>query len=117
MMGNMSVHVVDVTSGIVAQGLAIRVVRVEGLDRQSLYLGKIEENGLASGLSELFIRKSICEVIFEVGCYYRNERCELPEMPFLDEVVYRFGLDDPQQHYHCPFKMTPWGFSCFRGGA
>ena len=70
-MGNMSVHVVDVTSGLVAQGLAIRVVRVEGLDRQSLYAGTIEENGLASGLSELIIRKSICEVVLDVGCYYR----------------------------------------------
>lgn len=116
-MGNMSVHVVDVTSGLVAQGLAIRVVRVEGLNRQSLYSGKIEENGLASGLSELFIRKSICEVVLGVGCYYRDQGCKLPEMPFLDEVVYRFGLNDPQQHYHLPFKMTPWGFSCFRGGA
>jgi 5-hydroxyisourate hydrolase-like protein (transthyretin family) len=21
------------------------------------------------------------------------------------------------QHYHLPFKLTPWGYSCFRGGA
>jgi 5-hydroxyisourate hydrolase len=32
-------------------------------------------------------------------------------------VAYQFGIDDPQQHYHLPFKCTPWGYSCFRGGA
>ena len=28
-----------------------------------------------------------------------------------------FGIADLAQHYHLPFKMTPWGFSLFRGGA
>jgi tripartite-type tricarboxylate transporter receptor subunit TctC len=37
--------------------------------------------------------------------------------PFLDVVSYRFGIADPKQHYHLPFKCTPWGYSCFRGGA
>ena len=41
----------------------------------------------------------------------------LPEVPFLDVVTYRFGIADPAQHYHLPFKCTPWGYSCFRGGA
>jgi 5-hydroxyisourate hydrolase len=32
-------------------------------------------------------------------------------------VHFRFGISDPRQHYHLPFKCTPWGYSCFRGGA
>jgi 5-hydroxyisourate hydrolase len=32
-------------------------------------------------------------------------------------VCYDFGIDQPEQHYHLPFKCTPWGYSCFRGGA
>ena len=32
-------------------------------------------------------------------------------------LAFRFGIDDPEQHYHLPFKVTPWGYSCFRGGA
>ena len=38
-------------------------------------------------------------------------------VPFLGRVVYRFGIADSAQHYHLPFKVTPWGYSCFRGGA
>ena len=38
-------------------------------------------------------------------------------IPFLDVVSYRFGIADPRQHYHLPLKCTPYGYSCFRGGA
>jgi 5-hydroxyisourate hydrolase len=41
----------------------------------------------------------------------------LPPHPFLHVVSYDFGIDQPEQHYHLPFKCTPWGYSCFRGGA
>ena len=41
----------------------------------------------------------------------------LPAVPFLDVVTYAFGIADPAQHYHLPFKLTPWGYSLFRGGA
>ena len=56
------------------------------------------------------------EAVFRVGDYYRGANVELPAVPFLDVVTYRFGIADPRQHYHLPFKCTPWGYSCFRGG-
>jgi len=31
--------------------------------------------------------------------------------------VFRFGIDRVEEHFHLPFKFTPWGFSLFRGGA
>ena len=40
-----------------------------------------------------------------------------PLVPFLDVVSYRFGIADLDAHYHLPMKCTPWGYSCFRGGA
>src|SRR5258706_16343853 len=58
------------------------------------------------------------EAILRVADYYRRQKdVPLPNVPFLDVVTYRFGLSDPQQHYHLPFKCTPWGYSCFRGDA
>jgi 5-hydroxyisourate hydrolase len=41
----------------------------------------------------------------------------LPNPSFIDVAVFRFGIDAVQQHFHLPFKFTPWGFSLFRGGA
>jgi 5-hydroxyisourate hydrolase len=57
------------------------------------------------------------EALFYVAAWYRREGVALPEVPFLDVVTFRFGIADPRQHYHLPFKCTPWGYSCFRGGA
>ena len=57
------------------------------------------------------------EAVFHVAEWYRKEKVALPAVPFLDVVTYRFGISDPAQHYHLPFKCTPWGYSCFRGGA
>ena len=57
------------------------------------------------------------EARFHVGTWYREQGVALPAVPFLDVVHYRFGISDPEQHFHLPFKCTPWGYSCFRGGA
>jgi 5-hydroxyisourate hydrolase len=54
---------------------------------------------------------------FHVAAWYRAAGVGLPAVPFLDVAVFRFGIDDPEQHYHLPMKLTPWGLSCFRGGA
>ena len=54
---------------------------------------------------------------FHVADYYATSGVALPEVPFLDVVEFDFGIADPEQHYHLPFKCTPWGYSCFRGGA
>lgn len=56
------------------------------------------------------------EAVFHVADWYRAQGVSLPAVPFLDVVRYRFGVADPEQHYHLPFKCTPWGYSCFRGG-
>jgi 5-hydroxyisourate hydrolase len=55
--------------------------------------------------------------VFHVADYYRKAGIPLPAHPFLDVVRYDFGVDQTEQHYHLPFKCTPWGYSCFRGGA
>jgi 5-hydroxyisourate hydrolase len=57
------------------------------------------------------------EALFHIGDWYRSEGIALPTPAFLETVPYRFGVADLAQHYHLPLKMTPWGFSLFRGGA
>ena len=65
--------------------------------------------------------KPFSEEWVEMVCAYATQTyaagIPLPAVPFLDVVTYRFGLGDPAQHFHLPFKCTPWGYSCFRGGA
>ena len=115
----LSIHVVDVARGVVASGLAVRVERLDGGQRSLIAAGRIGATGTLAGLDSLAAQfvPGVYEVTFMVGDYYRGQGAELPAIAFLDVVPYRFGLADAAQHYHLPFKMTPWGYSCFRGGA
>lgn len=110
-MPGISIHVVDVTRGKVASGMRV------GL----LFGGKTIADGRTSpkGILEVggHAKPGAYEAVFHIAEWYREEGVALPEVPFLDVVTYRFGISDPQQHYHLPFKCTPWGYSCFRGGA
>jgi 5-hydroxyisourate hydrolase len=113
-MPGISIHVVDVSRGVVGAGMRIEV----------LHQGKLIASGAASakGLLESEVlgrrlEKGLYEALFHVAEWYRAQGVSLPAVPFLDVVTYRFGIADPQSHYHLPFKCTPWGYSCFRGGA
>lgn len=110
-MPGISIHVVDVSRGVVAAGMRIELLREKN---------RIVSGGAsAKGLLEVNERMQIghYEAVFHVAEWYREQRVSLPAVPFLDVVTYRFGISDPEQHYHLPFKCTPWGYSCFRGGA
>ncbi len=118
-MPGISIHVVDVTRGVVAAGMRVAVTAVSA-DRVETPVckGIISPRGLledtrldATFATGRYIAR------FEIAEYYRSESIRMPAVPFLDYVCYEFGIDDPGQHYHLPFKCTPWGYSCFRGGA
>jgi 5-hydroxyisourate hydrolase len=40
---------------------------------------------------------------------------DLPEPPFLDRVVLRFGISEAGSHYHVPLLVSPYGYSTYRG--
>ena len=102
---------------MVAAGMKVELFALVP-NRRMLVTGQTGKNGQvedrALGLRML---QGPYEAVFHVGDWYRKEQVALPQVPFLDVVSYRFGIADPDQHYHLPFKCTPWGYSCFRGGA
>jgi len=46
---------------------------------------------------------------------YFKDISSLSDVPFLDDVVIRFGISDPSQHYHVPLLVSPWSYSTYRG--
>ena len=110
-MPGISIHVVDVSRGVVAAGMRVELF----FDGKRVAEGRLSSKGLIEVGERA--KAGSYEAIFHVAAWYRDQRVELPSPPFLDVVTYRFGISDPEQHYHLPFKCTPWGYSCFRGGA
>ncbi len=118
-MPGMSIHVVDVSRGVVAAGMAVEVAFVPDKGpRRVLASGTISAKGtLDHPALAAVLEPGRYQAVFQIASYYRAVNVAVPVVPFLDVVTYDFGIDDPSQHYHLPFKCTPWGYSCFRGGA
>jgi 5-hydroxyisourate hydrolase len=110
-MPGISIHVVDVSRGVAGAGMRIELFR----ESQPVAAGAASNKGLLE-LDER-VAAGRYEAVFHVAEWYRAQNVALPKVPFLDVVRYSFGISDPEQHYHLPFKCTPWGYSCFRGGA
>jgi 5-hydroxyisourate hydrolase len=116
MIGGISVHVVDVTCGLPASGMKVEVFQLGA--SEPIAAGVLSSRGtldhpIAAGEK---VESGIYEVVFHVGAFYRQLGYPLSDYPFLDIVPFRFGISDGQQHYHLPLKVSPWGFSLFRGG-
>ena len=109
-MAGISIHAYDVSRGVPAAGLR---VELRGPDGRVLADGRTTAAGTLDAPTPV---TGTYEAVFHVGDWYRAERIDLPAPAFLEAVPYRFGVADLGQHYHLPLKMTPWGFSLFRGG-
>ena len=118
-MPGLSIHVVDVSRGLVAAGMAVEVAFLpDGGARRVLASGTISAKGtLDHPALAATLTAGRYQAVFQIAAYYRAAHVGIPDVPFLDAVTYDFGIADPGQHYHLPFKCTPWGYSCFRGGA
>jgi 5-hydroxyisourate hydrolase len=117
-MPGISIHVVDVSRGVVATGMRVELFAVSGDSSRLIAAGSLSKTGVLNdpALNQRF-EPGFYDARFHVGDYYRNAIGVTDAVPFLDVVSYRFGLAQPEAHYHLPMKCTPWGYSCFRGGA
>jgi 5-hydroxyisourate hydrolase len=116
MAGGISVHVVDVTRGVPAQGMKVEIFEMgtpEPIATGILSSQGILDHPIVQGEK---VASTTYEVVFYVGDFYRQMGYPLPDRPFLDVVPFRFGIGAIEQHYHLPLKVSPWGFSLFRGG-
>jgi 5-hydroxyisourate hydrolase len=114
-MPGISIHVVDVSRGKVAQGMRVSLIEVSS--NRVIADGLIGANGLLDSpmLAQTFA-EGFYEAQFYAGDFFVTQH-PASAVPFLDVVTYRFGIGSPLEHYHLPMKLTPWGYSCFRGGA
>jgi len=117
-MPGVSIHVVDVSRGVVAAGMRVELAASEASGERLIAAGRIGASGLlVDPQLDRTLSTGFYVARFHIAEYYGNATGEAPAVPFLDVISYRFGLADPASHYHLPMKCTPWGYSCFRGGA
>ena len=117
-MAGVTTHVLDVTSGQPAEGVRAELYELVGGSERKLVVEVLTN---ADGrtdkplMSAEQARAGRFELIFHAGDYFRRRRAELADPPFLDVIPIRFGVADPQAHYHVPLLVSPWSYSTYRG--
>lgn len=116
-MGKLSTHVLDTVHGVPAQGVALELYRLDGENRTLLTQVATNSDGRCDEplLSGADLTKGIYELVFHAGDYFAGKGVPMPEPRFVDKVVIRFGVANPDENYHVPLVVTPWTWSTYRG--
>lgn len=115
--GRLTTHVLDTMHGRPAAGLHIELARLEGGDRRALARATTNADGRLDAplLGPGTIARGRFELLFHIAAYFRSLGVALPDPPFLEEVPVRFGIADPDAHYHVPLLVSPYGYTTYRG--
>src|SRR5436190_11582752 len=112
-MARISTHVLDTSRGTPAQGVVVelhfdgRLIRSTATNAD----GRTDEP-LISGDR---LAMGVYELTFRMGGYFRQSGAAVSDPPFLDQIVIRFGVANPEGHYHVPLLVSPYGYSTYRG--
>jgi 5-hydroxyisourate hydrolase len=115
-MGRLTTHVLDTARGRPGAGITIELYAF-GEERRFLTTTTTDDDGRCPRplLEGTALTPGVYELVFHAGDYFRDAGIELPDPPFLDRVVVRFGIASPEQHYHVPLLLSPYGYSTYRG--
>ncbi len=115
--GRLTTHVLDTATGRPAAGVQIQLSRINGETSEHIKSVTTNDDGRVDGpiLDGEDFAKGAYELVFHVGDYLDTLSGTRKEHRFLDLVPIRFGIDDPDQHYHVPLLISPFGYSTYRG--
>ena len=114
-MTKLTTHCLDTFSGKPAKGIKVDVYSISE-KREKIKSITLNNNGRSEKplIEGANFKEGQYELVFFVGDYFKKITT-LPKTPFLNEVVIKFGIANPQEHYHIPLLVSPWSYSTYRG--
>ena len=114
-MTKLTTHCLDTFSGKPAKGVKVEVYYISE-KKEKLNSTILNDNGRTDKplLEGANFKEGQYELVFFIGDYFKN-LTDLPKTPFLNEVIIRFGISEPGEHYHIPLLVSPWSYSTYRG--
>jgi 2-oxo-4-hydroxy-4-carboxy-5-ureidoimidazoline decarboxylase len=115
--GRLTTHVLDVHAGAPAGGVKIELHEIGASATSLLAEAVTNDDGRTDAplLSGGPLRVGTYELRFHIGEYFAKRNVNLAKPAFLDVVPIRFGIAEPEGHYHVPLLATPWSYSTYRG--
>lgn len=116
-MGRLTTHVLDTARGRPAAGLRLEIYRLSVDSRDKVGDAVTNADGRCDEplLSGHAFRPGAYEIVFHAGPWFEAQGFDLPGPKFLSDIPVRFGIADPEGHYHVPLLLSPFGYSTYRG--
>ncbi len=116
-MGKLTTHILNTAQGCPAKQVEIELWILQDGERTLLKTVRTNDDGRTDEplLTTDQFQIGSYELVFKVGDYFKSGSWTLPNLLFFDQIPIRFGIADPDGHYHVPLLVSPWSYSTYRG--
>lgn len=110
-MSSISCHVLDTARGRPANGVPVSLAQLDASGSwQAVASTTTNADGRTAGFGAANLAPSTYRVRFETGSYFSPDLAAF--YPYVDVV---FAIDAPNEHYHIPLLISPYGYTTYRG--
>lgn len=112
-MSAITTHILDVSAGVPARGVAVTLERQTDDGWEIIGKGETDDDGRLRDLlsSDAILQVGNYRLTFETGNYFFDRQTD----SFYPEVTVTFTVFSTQEHYHVPLLLSPFGYSTYRG--
>jgi 5-hydroxyisourate hydrolase len=110
-VSKITTHVLDVSRGAPAAGVRIRLEKKHGDRWMHVGDGRTDHDGRLRTLAPEEIEEGVYKITFDIRSYHDAQGV----VGFYPEASIVFEVRDPDQHYHVPLLLSPFGYSTYRG--
>jgi 5-hydroxyisourate hydrolase len=112
-MSAITTHILDISSGVPAQGVSVFLERQTVDGWEFIGTGVTDNDGRLRDLlsTNEILQAGNYRLTFDTGNYFLNQQTE----GFYPQVTVTFTVVSTQEHYHVPLLLSPFGYSTYRG--
>jgi 5-hydroxyisourate hydrolase len=112
MLSPITTHILDTSRGCPAEGVAVHLSVKEAGTWTGLAEGITDADGRVTDLLQPgSLTVGTYRLTFDIGAYHQV----LGVTSFYPEVTVVFHIGAPDEHYHVPLLLNPFGYATYRG--
>ena len=105
-------HVLDIARGAPAEGITVILELRHASEWAPIGRGTTDEKGRVNTLTDGPVSPGTYRLTFDIGAFHRGQGLNVA---FFPEVKITFTVRDPNEHFHLPLLLSPFGYSTYRG--